>query len=119
MPACSVAYDLISRGYDDWWFPAFGLIAAALAAGILMLFNFFPEKIVSASARKGMVGAIFLALIWAVITFGITYTEYLNLRQIYQRGEYKVISGNIEHLADSGPTLQPGTERFSVGNITF
>jgi hypothetical protein len=119
MTDCSVIYDLISHGYEEWWFSTIGLIGAAIAAVIYGLFRSLPKKFVPASARKGVIVAIFLSVIWSLVAFVWTYSAYANLRDAYQRGAYEQISGEVEHFANSGPGIQPGTVRFTVGKIAF
>ncbi len=119
MTNCSVTYDLIGGGYDDWWFSGIGLIAAAFAAAIYGLFRLLAEKFTRASARKGALAALFVSLIWSLVSFVWTYSAYSNLRSAYERGAYEQVSGAVEHFVNSGPGIQPGTVRFTVGNVAF
>ena len=119
MANCSVAFDLTSRGYEGWWFPAIGLLAAGFAGTIYCLFRSLFKNIVPTAAKNSMRRAIFFSLILALLALILTYSEYSKLRKVYERGAYQEVSGEIEHFADSGPGLQPGTVRFSVGKITF
>ena len=119
MTNCSVIYDLVSNGYDDWWLSGIGLIAAALAAAIYGLFRLLPEKSVHSSAKKGVLAAIFLSVIWSLVSLVWTYSSYSNLYNAYERGAYEQISGEVEHFVNSGPGIQPGAVRFAVGKIAF
>ncbi|HXQ68698.1 MAG TPA: hypothetical protein VN980_19185 [Alphaproteobacteria bacterium] len=119
MADCSIIYDLANQGYDEWWFPATGLLAAGFAGTIYGLFRSLFKNIVPTAAKKSARRAIFFSLILALLAFIWTYSEYSNLRKAYEGGAYQQVSGEIEHFADTGPGLQPGTVRFSVGKITF
>lgn len=119
MANCSIVYDMTSRGYEGWWLPAIGLLAAGFAGTIYGLFRSLFKNIVSNTAKKSARRAIFFSLILALLSFIWTYSEYSSLRKAYEGGAYQQVSGEIEHFADAGPGLQPGTVRFSVGKITF
>jgi hypothetical protein len=66
-----------------------------------------------------MAGAAALMPVWAIAILAATYGQYANLNTEYERGAYQQVSGRIENFADSGPGLQPGTERFTVGGVPF
>jgi hypothetical protein len=119
MTNCSVIYDLMSNGYDDWRMSGIGLVAAALAAAIYGLFRLLPEKSVRVSAKKSALAAIFVSVIWSLVSFVWTYSAYANLRNAYGRGAYEQVSGEVENFVNSGPGIQPGTVRFTVGKLVF
>ena len=110
---------MMSRGYDAWWFLAIGLLAAGFAGTVYGLFRSLLKNIVSTTAKKSARRAIFFSLILTLWAFIWTYSDYSNMRKAYEGGAYQQVSGEIEHFADTGPGLQPGTVRFSVGKITF
>jgi hypothetical protein len=119
MTSCSTTYDLLVAGYQLWWLPALGLSGAIGAGAIYTLFSSPLRGTVPPVARKAMAGAVVFCLLWTAATFPLTYAEYLDLRHKYQRGAYSEISGRVEDFIDSGPNLQPGTERFVVGGVPF
>jgi len=120
MSNCSIAYDLIYGGYTDWWFSCLGLVAAMFAAAIYSLFRLLPEKFSKAFARKrALLVAIVVSLIWSLVSFVETYSAYSNLSSAYGRGEYEQVAGVVEHFVSSGPGIQPGTVRFTVGKVAF
>ena len=117
MANCSVIYDLTQAGYEAWWVPVFGIVVAIFAEAIYrLLMRLLPDSLYS---KKAMRGAVVFFIFWAPISFALTFSEYLSLRNAYKNGEYEQISGTIEHLADSGPGMQPGMVRFSVHHVKF
>lgn len=116
---CSVIYDLTRAGYEAWWFPCLGLVACAGAAAIYVLFRLAPAKLVNPSARGGILLVMPLSLIWSLVSFILTYSEYDRLRNAYEHGAYQEVSGRIKNYTNSGPDIQPGTVRFAVDNATF
>jgi hypothetical protein len=119
MDDCSLAYDLTTEGYSDWWFPALGLIVTVGCAIIYVAFATVLRPLVPTSARKAMGGAVVLSPLWSIAMLILTYHDYQNLEAEYQRGAYQEVSGRIENFADSGPRLQPGTEKFTVAGMPF
>jgi hypothetical protein len=119
VPACSVVYDLITQGYENWGLPALGLLVTLAAGALFFTFNLIPFAIVPSSAKKAMLVSAIVSLVWAVVTLGITYLQYSDLKQSYQHGEIREVFGRIENLTTSGPEIQPGTVRFSVRGVSF
>jgi hypothetical protein len=117
MENCSIIYDLIEAGYEAWWVPAFGFVGIFFTESIYrLLMRPLPNSLHS---KRAMRGATIFFIIWSPVTFVWTYSDYYALRNAYLNGEYKQISGNIEHLADSESGVQPGMVRFSVNHVVF
>jgi hypothetical protein len=100
MDDCSLAYDLTTEGYSDWWFPALGLIVTVGCAIIYVAFATVLRPLVPTSARKAMGGAVVLSPLWSIAMLILTYHDYQNLEAEYQRGAYQEVSGRIENFAD-------------------
>jgi hypothetical protein len=119
MDDCFLAYDLTTEGYSDWWFPALGLIAAVGCAVVYVALATVLRPAAPTSARKAMGWAVVFLPLWSIAMFALTYHQYQDLEAEYRRGAYQEVSGRVENFVDSGPRLQPGTEKFTVAGMPF
>jgi hypothetical protein len=117
MAACVLQYDLARDGYDTWGIPVLALVAAGGAGAIYAFFSLL--KVTPLRTTRSMLFAALGCLILSAVNFVLTYTDYAILRDAYHRGHYREVSGEVENFVDGGPGIQPGTERFSVGGISF
>jgi hypothetical protein len=105
-------------GYEAWWAPVFMLGVGCFAGTLYLLFVRLKNAVLP-SARNSMLAATVLSPIFAIVFFGLTYMDYDSLRNDYNKGHYREVSGAITDFIDSGPDMQPGTEKFSIAGVPF
>jgi len=119
-----VVFDITQSGYQTWWFPAVGLVFLTVSAG-LIYFTQIPripsylseamERFYSlgnlstysldhispykTNTRKGRLVFLYLffcfSVVWTVVTFFSTYSDYVNLRNAFQNGQFDFVEGQV------------------------
>jgi hypothetical protein len=117
-------FDVLDSGYKDWSFAAFGLIfvvagivVAAFpiiikAAGIPFLENQSRFRKISRYAMLAF------AVLWTVVVFSATYTQYMRHKSLAQQGGCRVVEGPVERFVPM-PYTGHAVESFFVSGVPF
>jgi hypothetical protein len=115
-----VVFDIVESGYKSWSFPAFGLIFIAIG-----LFLVIFRKLISGwwgnhPRARDTFSSFFLwfAVIWTLISFFGTYSEYSNLRSAYKSGNFDVVEGRVTYFMPM-PYSGHAMEKFCVNDHCF
>lgn len=129
-----VVFDVAQAGYRNWWFPACGL----LFLGFCILIKFFakqmaekpfqfgeivptpnPTKPPSKSRLLPPICLTVFCLLWVVLAFTGTLTDYLNLREAIDSGRYEIVEGKVTDFTPGGEWRGHTTESFLVKGKRF
>jgi hypothetical protein len=101
----------IEEGYRAWWFPAIGLVLV-LVSGLFVLNPTLAILVGIWGRPKKFFSWVFLgfSVLWTVMTFGITYSEYRAATTALKEGRYSLAEGPVANFV-SGPKQ----ESFTVG----
>ena len=115
-------YDVTQQGYNWWWLliPAF-ILAVAIAAWKARE-KFGPQlnlpnyaKVIGSFAF-GLI--LLLTLCITTLGFTVSYTGYVNAKQILQTGKAQLVEGRVENFAPQ-PASDNGVESFTVSSVKF
>jgi len=119
MNGCSVAYDLLVNGYENWWFPAFGLVAGGASFLVYLVLKYVGPKPMTKMTKLSSVGGMLVSVVFIILALSRTYGDYARLAEAYRSGDYREVAGKIENFAESDPARGHGDERFTVGGVPF
>lgn len=117
-------FDVLDSGYKDWSFAAFGLIFVVVgivvavfpvvlrAAGIPFLENQSRFRKLSRYAMLAF------AVLWTVVTFSATYTQYRRHKSLAQEGGCRVVEGPVERFVPM-PYTGHAVESLFVSGVPF
>jgi hypothetical protein len=115
-------FDAADQGYATWWFPASGLIFVVLGTLTVsspgLIDRVLPGGL-QGKARR-IFGWCFLtfAILWTLVTFVSTYSEYLTAVTALRDGHYGVIEGQISDFVPM-PYGGHSMESFAVEGHRF
>jgi hypothetical protein len=115
-------FDITEVGYKSWWFPAFGLIALAIAGAPLLFprlsrisrWRLLPDRW---SRVSDWVFLIFAAC-WTFGAFILTFTQYIAARDALFAGRFSVVEGPVTDFKPM-PHEGHGQESFTVAGKRF
>ncbi len=119
-----VVFDNATVGYTGWRFAAFGFIGVAVGAILVSLVRrrgALPFGWWSTRPRASrLFASVFFgfALIWTILAFYSTYTQYAALRKAQANGTVEVVEGVVTHFTPM-PVTGHGMERFCVQETCF
>jgi hypothetical protein len=118
------AFDLAEVGYKSWYWPAFGLVFAAVNGTFLL----FPGLARSVFSLGGLLAyrpnqflrwvGFIVPVIWTIFVFTDGYGEYLAARDALVSGHYDVVEGIVTEFKPM-PYSGHGYESFVVAGRTF
>jgi len=106
-------FDISSSGYKSWSFPAYGLVFVAVGAILMLSRHSIPKK----RANSGTWVFAF-ALVWSMLTFGLTYYEYRSLTSALESGRTESVAGVVSNFTPM-PASGHTNERFCVQLACF
>lgn len=113
-------FDIAAVGYKSWDFPAFGLIFIVI--GIILVAN---RKYLSSYSNSPLkagnaFGVLFLlfAVVWTLIAFASTYSEYSSLSKAANSKNVHVVEGVVTEFKPM-PYSGRAKEKFCVSNTCF
>ena len=101
-------FEITQKGFS-WWFPAAGLVIAAV--GLFVIRKNQPRT-------KWAYALVAGALLWTMFTFSFMQSEYSEFRQAYRTGQFQVVEGPVERF-DPMPWEGHKEECFSVQHVRF
>jgi hypothetical protein len=115
-----VVFDIADAGYKSWTFPAPGLILVAVGAGLVMFRKRLPGWWGKHPRASSAFSFFFLgfAVLWTIISFVGTYTEYASLSSAAASGRTKVVEGTVTSFKPM-PASGHAMERFCVKDACF
>jgi hypothetical protein len=119
MSVCSLEYDLLINGYENWWFPALGLLAGGAAALAYFSLGYAFRQPMNSNVKYTFVVAMVFCPAWAIAAFLWTRSDYTELAQRYSEGVFSEVSGKIENFDKLVPSGRTGDERFTVNGTDF
>ncbi len=112
-------FDLDLVGYKSWTFPGFGLIFVAITGALVFFRNMLPYQKEPSPYRKfsNYFGFGF-SVLWVLITFYSTFSEYYTASRAYHAGSAHVDVGPVSNFV---PMPQSGhaDESFTVNGHEF
>jgi len=119
-----VVFDITQSGYRTWWFSAVGLVFVIISTGSIyfnqtqripsfllpIVEKFYslgnlstysldktpPYTITSQKFRVGFSYLFFcFSVVWTAVTFFATYSDYVNLRNALQNGQFEFVEGQV------------------------
>ena len=112
-----LAFDLLSVGYRQWSFPAFGLIFVVVGLGQVLYVTRWRR---STKRSQRVLAWTFLgfASLWTMIAGFGTYLEYARLARAVRNGDVAYVEGPVEDFVPM-PFGGHRNETFRVGDKTF
>jgi len=117
-------FDVLDSGFRDWAFPAFGLIFVVIGAVIAL----FPTIVratgisfLQAQSRFQKIsryGMLSFAVLWTVVAFSGTYSQYLRNTSLVRENRCRTVEGPVEGFVPM-PYGGHAVESFSVAGISF
>src|SRR5580704_11537889 len=107
-----LVFDASEAGYRQWWFPAAGLILVALFVGVVVYYRKQPVHALSPWRRASLYfGAVF-SILWVLVTFFGTFSEYWTLRKALRSGHFETVEGKVVDFVPM-PAEGHAMERFT------
>jgi hypothetical protein len=121
-----VIFDVSHVGYQSGYFPAFGLIFLAIGL-VLISVNRSRAKaglppISSRSGRPAKWFPYFILIfssVWISLAFSLTYFPYRDLRSAHERGDCRIVQGQILNFRPGGEERGQTEESFDVAGVHF
>jgi hypothetical protein len=113
-------FDVGTRGYYNWWFPAFGLIfvVIGLILPVLLKAGLFPSY--QKKLFSGWFPALYLgfAIFWTLTAFISTLGGYLHARETLLSGNAPYVEGVVQDFVPM-PYSGHAMESFKVNGVPF
>lgn len=113
----SLVFDVAEAGYRYWWLPSIGIglaIAFSLCASL--------KKILPISQKKILLlrlGSAF-CLLWSIILFISTYSDYAHMRNSLMAGNYKILEGTImDFVPQAEGDHEPESFRINGHHLSY
>jgi len=90
-----LVYDTYEAGYRYWWFPSVGLIFVAVGLTVLIYQHKNPSQTRSLWFRVFPRLFTGFAVVWVLISFVATFSEYWDLRQALRSGQFETVEGKV------------------------
>ncbi len=117
-----VVFDIAQAGYQQWTFPAFGLIFVGISSLLLVSrswrFKAFRNGRSERAAKWGILMMTGFAVFWTLAAFLGTYSEYRQLRRAAETGKYESVEGIVTNFVPM-PHEGHRDEKFCVKNTCF
>lgn len=115
-----VVFDITDVGYKSWRFPAHGLTFVVLGVALVVFRKRLPGWPRKYPRLRAAFSFLFLgfSVIWTLVTFVATYSEYSSLLTAKKTGQAKVIEGNVRDF-EPMPVTGHSMERFCVQDTCF
>ena len=109
----TVVFDVTQAGYRQWWFPAVGLIFVALALPVVIYKFLRPSRKFRKLDRLLPFIIMPIALLWPVVTFAVTFSDYIILRNGVRNGTCEIVEGTVSNFVPM-PYQGHAVEHFVV-----
>lgn len=117
-------FDVIQTGYKNWQFVSIGFVGV-IVSGTFFAFPKLARFIFSFGGvlpyrwSRSYYGWLFaFSIVWTLVSFGGTYSEYLAARNALTSGRYDVVEGVVSDFKPM-PYSGHADERFTVAGQTF
>ena len=117
-------FDVLDSGYKDWSFAAFGLIfvvAGAVVAAFPTIIKAVGIPFLENQSRLRKISRyamLAFAVLWTVVAFSATYTQYLRHKSLAQQRSCRVVEGPVERFVPM-PYTGHAVESFFVSGVPF
>jgi hypothetical protein len=106
-------FDVARDGFTEWKFPAFGLIFVVVGVGMLVNQHRHPDPRRGRWKRTFPVFYTTFAVLWTLVAFMGTYSDYARLRDALRAGNYVVAEGVVTNFKPA-PREGHADEEFDV-----
>jgi hypothetical protein len=107
----TTVFDATQAGYQNWWFPAFGMI---FVVGGVLMFR-FRHRLSSRTPKFVPYFFLGFAIFWTSVAFMVTVVGHYGLSSALRDGRCSVIEGEVSEFRST----KPGRESFVVGGRRF
>ena len=113
-----IAFDVSSAGYKTWPFSLVGLILALVGALLVRFRAHVPMRGPRVLVRAFPFVFFGFAILWTIVAFGSTFTEYWSLRSAVRDGRVSIVEGAVSQFK-AMPYTGHAMERFCVQDTCF
>jgi hypothetical protein len=113
-------FDVADAGYKSAGFPAFGLIFVVLGILLVVFRRHIPRWNTRSRAARIIFpyGFLCFAVLWTVVTFVATYSEYRQASQVRAANGAPVVEGLVTNFVPM-PVTGHAMESFCVSTVCF
>jgi hypothetical protein len=113
-----VVFDVTSAGYKTWSFSLVGLVLAVVGGFLVRYRDRLPMRGPKVVVRAFPFVFFGFAILWTLLAFGSTFTEYRSLRSAVRDGRVSIIEGTLSQFKPM-PYTGHAMERFCVRATCF
>jgi len=112
-------YDIVDAGFQNWTFPALGLIFIGLGLATVLFPRILKAIGIPYFAFESWQRYIplFIGIIWTLMASAMTYLPYQHQRRLAEQGQCRLVEGRVENFRPAGANTT--LENFTVSGVTF